>query len=232
MAAACGFLAALLVVLGDEPGSVAAASAGVERSRSLGFPHGPFSEAYVRSYEGWAHRVRGDIDSAQHAAAAVQRIGSEHGIIFWLIAGQVMDHAAQVAAGAGDSAVDGLAAALAAYRGLGIHAMVPSFLAELAEGLLLAGEPEAAGRCVDDLLSFDQQPYMHAEGLRLRAEVRAATGGPGAGEAIRRDLADSGRLAALQGAPLWMSRVADSEARLIGAAPAAGHGGAGAGGAG
>jgi class 3 adenylate cyclase len=228
MAAACGFLGALLVVLGDEAGAVAAASAGVERSRSLGFPHGPFSEAYVRSYEGWAHRVRGDIDSAQHAAAAVQRIGSEHGFIFWLIVGQVMDHAAQVAAGAGDSALDGLAAALAAYRAMGVHAMVPSFLAELAEGLLAAGEPEPAGRCVDDLLTFDQQPYMRAEGLRLRAEVRAATGGTDAAAAVRRDLAEAARLAEAQGAPLWMARVAASEVRLLDAAPVAGPGGAGA----
>ena len=85
---------------------------------------------------------------------------------------------------------------------MGCGAMVPSLLLEQAAGHPALGDPEAGGY-VDDALTHTDQGYARAEGLRLRAEVRAARGGfdPAA---VAADLDLAAALAAEQHAPRYL----------------------------
>src|ERR671919_219468 len=85
LAGTYAFLAPLRFIMGDEAGSLAAVDAGLERCASLQFPHGPFSEAFLRAYEAWLHRVRGDLVAAHEAGAEIVRIAQQHGFVFWMI---------------------------------------------------------------------------------------------------------------------------------------------------
>ena len=225
LAGAHAWLAGVRMVLGDGDGALAAVDAGVARSRDVPFPMGAYSEAMVRSFEAWAHRVRGEIDAARRAAREMTRLGEVHGFAVWVAAGHMNALATEIVAGPTAAAVAGLGGALAAYRALGCGAMVPSLLLEQAAGHLALGDLEAAGRCVDDALGHTVQCYARAEALRMRAEVRAALAGTGGGpdetDAVARDLDAAAAVASAQGAAFYLGRITASRRRLLGDVPGA-----------
>jgi tetratricopeptide (TPR) repeat protein len=220
MAAAYAFLGPLRLVMGDEPGALAAIAAGLERSATLPPPHGAFSEAFVRTYEVWMHRARGALDDARRAGQELLDVTREHGeLVLWAIVAQLHLAATEVMAEPTPAALGRLGAAISAYRGLGVEVTVPSFLLEQAAGHLALGEPDEAGRCVDDALSYADQRYARAEGLRLRAEVRAARSGQRDRRGVHGDLCEALRIATAQEAPFQLARVVDSYRRLVGGDP-------------
>jgi class 3 adenylate cyclase/tetratricopeptide (TPR) repeat protein len=220
LAATLAFLAPLRLLMGDESGALEAVAAGLERSASLQFPHGPFSEAFVRAYEAWVHRTRGDLDGAVQAGDELARIAHQHGFVFWVIVGQLHVGATQVAIEPSRAAVDQLGAAIATYRGFGANALVPALLVERGAGCLAIGDAAEARRCVDDTLSYTAQLFARAEGLRLRAEIRALGGYDGADpHSIEADLREALLLAAMQRAPYYASLAAESYRRLVGDDP-------------
>jgi class 3 adenylate cyclase len=220
LAGTYAFLAPLRFIMGDEAGSLAAVDAGLERCASLQFPHGPFSEAFLRAYEAWLHRVRGDLVAAHDAGAEIVRIAQQHGFVFWMIVGQLATSANQVAVEPTRPALSQLGAAIATYRGLGANALVPTFLVERAAGCLAVGDVDEARRCVDDTLSYADQLYARAEGLRLRAELRAAGGyGQADQHVIKADLREALLLTTVQRAPYYAALAAESYRRLVGDDP-------------
>jgi class 3 adenylate cyclase len=220
LASTYAFLALLRFLMGDEPGAITAVDAGLERCASLQFPHGAFSEAYVRAFEAWLHRARGDVVAAHDAGAEIARIAQRHGFVFWAIVGQLHMSANEVAANPTPAALDQLGSAIATYRGLGANVLVPSWLLEQAEGCVALGDIEQARRCVDDALSYTDQLYARAAGLRLRAEVRAAGGyGEANQHTIKADLREALLQTTTQHAPYYASLAAESYRRLVGEDP-------------
>jgi class 3 adenylate cyclase/tetratricopeptide (TPR) repeat protein len=213
LAGALAWLGCVRMLRGDEDGALAAVEAGVARSRAVPFPMGAYSEAMVRSFEAWAQRVRGEIDAARRAAREMTRLGEEHGFAVWVAAGQMNALATEVVAAPTAAAVGGLAGAIATYRAMGCGAMVPSLLLEQAAGHLALGDLDAAGRDVDDALGHTVQRYARADGLRLRAEVRAARGEAVGG--VARDLDEAAAVAGEQGAALYLGRITASRRRLL-----------------
>ncbi|MGH9229107.1 MAG: adenylate/guanylate cyclase domain-containing protein [Acidimicrobiales bacterium] len=220
LAASYASLALLRFLMGDEAGAIAAVDAGLARCASLPFPHGPFSEAYVRAFEAWLHRARGDLVAAHDAGAEIGRIAQRHGFVFWAIVGQLHTSANEVAANPTPAALGQLDGAIASYRGVGANVLVPSWLLEQAEGSVALGDLERARRCVDDALSYTDQLYARAGGLRLRAEVRAAGGyGEPDRHTIKADLREALLQTTTQRAPYYASLAAESYRRLIGDDP-------------
>ena len=224
MAAAYAFLAPLRHLMGDEAAALAAVEAGLERSARLGFPIGPFSEAFVRAYEAWLHRLRGDPDAALVACDELVRVAGKHGFQFWQVVAQLQMGATMVQVEGSPAAIDRLGTAIHVYRTYGAHALVPSLLLEQAGGLMRAGALDEAERCVEDALAYEFQRYARAEGLRLRAEVRAARGAPGSDTPVDRaavvaDLREAHDVASAQPAPYIVNLVAESHRRLVGGEP-------------
>jgi class 3 adenylate cyclase/tetratricopeptide (TPR) repeat protein len=222
MAAAYAFLAPLRYLMGDEPAALAAVEAGLERSAGLGFPIGPFSEAFVRAYEAWLHRLRGAPEAALAACDELVRVAGKHGFQFWQVVALLQTGATMVQVEGSPATIDRLDSAITVYRTYGAHALVPSLLLEQAEGCMRAGALDEAQRCVDDALSYDVQRYARAEGLRLRAELRAARGGAGTADAaedraaVAADLREAHDVAVAQPAPHLVNLVAESHRRLVG----------------
>jgi hypothetical protein len=195
---------------GDEPGALAAITAGIERSRSLPFPHRVFSEAFVLSDETWLHRMRGDLDQARRAADDLSALADRHGLLWWAVVAEVHLAAADVVSSPTAEAVARLAAASATYRSLGVDVLMPSWLLEQAEGHLALGQPTDAARCIDDALSFTAQHYATPESLRLRALLPTS---PSEGVG---DLRTAFRLAMEQPAPWVAERIAGTYRELVG----------------
>ena len=105
LAAACAFLGPLRFLTGDLAAALQAIHTGMARSESLEFPVGPFSVAFVRTYEAQLHRARGDVQAATEAAEEVGRIGARHGFFDWQMVGRIHLAAARAMA---DSSSDAL----------------------------------------------------------------------------------------------------------------------------
>lgn len=217
LAGAYAFLALLRFIMGDERNALAAVDSGLERCASLQFPQGAFSEAFVRAFEAWLHRARGDFVAARDAAAEIVRIAQQHGFVFWAIVGQLHSSANEVAVNPTRAALGQLGGAIATYRAVGANGLVPSWLLELADGCIAIGDLEQARRCVDDAVSYGDQLYARAAGLRLRAEVRAAGGyGDPDQHTIKADLREALLQATMQRSSYYASLAAESYRRLVG----------------
>jgi class 3 adenylate cyclase/tetratricopeptide (TPR) repeat protein len=208
-AAAWAFLAPLRWMMGDADGALAAVDAGIDRSRSLRFPHSVFSEAFVRADEAWLHRLRGDLDQARRAAHDLAGIADRHGLVWWAVVAEVHLAATGVAASPTADAVMRLATASATYRSLGVDVLMPSWLLEQADGYLALGRLEDAARCIDDAFSFTDQHYARPEALRLRALLHSV-------HDAEDDLRAAFGVAMGQPAPWFAGRVARTYRDVVG----------------
>jgi class 3 adenylate cyclase/tetratricopeptide (TPR) repeat protein len=218
LAAALAFLAPLRLIRGDERGALAAADAGVERSRDLAFPRGPFSLAFVRMYESWLHRMLGDGDSARAAAEEVLRIGERHGFFDWVMTGRIHLAAAAIADEPSLAVLDEMGDAIALWRSVGGRIGLPLLLVEQGWAYLALGERERAASCLADAedVAGRYQRFAFAELHRLRAELFAASNGKH-DPAIAEELLAGMRLAERQGAHLFVVRCGDAYVRRLGA---------------
>jgi hypothetical protein len=217
LAAALAFLGPLRFLRGDEAGAFDAVRAGLARCEGLEFPRGPFSVAFVRNYEAFLHRARGDADAAVAAAEDVIRVGERHGFLDWQIVGQMQLYAAQAMTAASPEAVGRLSEAITTWCTVGGEALVPYLLVEQAAGYLALDEVDPAAGALDHAFEIigRGQRLAAAEALRLRAELTARTN-PDGHDAIAADLVEAIRLGEEQSAVWFVLRAALSHARLLG----------------
>jgi len=174
MAAACAFLGPLRLSLGDEVGALEAIQLGLARSQALEFPRGPYSVAFVRTFDALLHRRRGDVASAAVAAEEVIRIGERHGFFDWLMVGRMHVAAAEAMTGASAAALDEMGEAIETWCKVGGEALIPTLLVEQADGYLARGHLDKTRACLDQAFGAIArgQRVALAEALRLRAELR------------------------------------------------------------
>jgi tetratricopeptide (TPR) repeat protein len=174
MAAACAFLGTLRLSLGDETGALEALYLGVTRSRALEFPRGPYSVAFVRTYQALVHRRRGDLAAAARAAEEVIRIGERHGFFDWMMVGRMHVAAARAMTGPSATALDEMGEAIDTWCKVGGEALIPTLLVEQADGYLALGDLDKASECLERAFGAIArgQRVALAEALRLRAELR------------------------------------------------------------
>jgi class 3 adenylate cyclase/tetratricopeptide (TPR) repeat protein len=217
MAAACAFLGPLLFLTGDEKGALEAIRTGVVRSQPLEFPRGPFSVAFVRTFEAQLHRLRGDPADAAVAAEEVIRIGERHGFFDWQMVGRMHVAAADAMTSTSAAALDRMGEAIATWCKVGGEALIPSLLVEQADGYLARGDLENASGCLDRAfggIGRGQRLALPAA-LRLRAELRLGSD-PSATAAADADLRKAIGLAEAEGDVYSRLRAALTHRRLLG----------------
>jgi class 3 adenylate cyclase len=209
MAAACAFLGTLRLSLGDEAGALEALHLGVTRSQALEFPRGPYSVAFVRTYEALVHRRRGDLVRAARAAEEVIRIGERHGFFDWMMVGRMHVAAAQAMAGPSAAALEEMGQAIDTWCKVGGEALIPTLLVEQADGYLARDDLDKASECLERAFGSIArgQRVALAEALRLRAELRLRSDPPARAEADA-DLREAIGVAREQGDVYSLLRVA------------------------
>jgi class 3 adenylate cyclase len=216
LAAACAILGPLRFLTGDLAAALEAIHTGRVRSESLPFPIGPFSMAFVRTYEAGLHRARGDVQMATAAAEEVSRIGARYGFVDWQMVGQMHLAAARAMADGSSNALDEMDDALTTWCAVGGGLLIPWLRAELAAGYLARDDLDKATRCLDQAFQgmAGGQRLGLPEALRLRAELRLRVD-PAARPAAEADLREAIAVARAQGAAYFALRAALSRRRLL-----------------
>jgi class 3 adenylate cyclase/tetratricopeptide (TPR) repeat protein len=226
LAVAYAYLGPVRFLTGDAAGALTAIRAGAERSRPLGFPMGPFSLAFVRTYESVLLRVMGDGPGALAAAEEALGIGERHGFFDWQIVGRMHRGAAEVLAEPTPEALGEMDQAIGVWSAVGGEAQIPWLRAEQAAGHLALGQLEQARARLDQAFQGMRggQFLGLPEALRLRAELRLRSGvsdGSEAGADLRRAIGvarDQGDLYGLLRAALTHRRLLGDGGDLVGAA--------------
>jgi class 3 adenylate cyclase len=218
LAAALAFLAPLRYARGDVGGALAAPGPAVARCQQIAFPVGPFSLAFVREYEAWFHRLRGDNAGARAAAEEVVQIGEQHGFFDWIVTGRIHLTAALVAEQPSLATLSEMREAIELWTAVGGRVGLPALLVEQGFGYLALGDVENTARCIDEAVSLAgaDQRFGYSELHRLRAELALATAGI-TDPAVEAELLAGMRLAQEQAAPLFLVRCGDSYERIFGA---------------
>ncbi|TFV86972.1 adenylate/guanylate cyclase domain-containing protein [Blastococcus sp. CT_GayMR16] len=188
----------------------------IRRAEEVGFPRGPFSLAFVKTYAAFIRRFLGDHDAARRLGAEVVALGELHGYAYWISLGS-----AYLAADTPDLAADRafLEQAIATLRLMGHEAFVASALAYLAHLHAQADDVERAAELIDEalLLVHKAGENLHLpELLRQRALYTLSRGG-NADRAVA-DLTEAVRIATEQGARVARLRAAVQLARVPAAA--------------
>jgi hypothetical protein len=217
LGAVFAFLSPLQLFWGDEEGALVAATAGVERCRDLEFPRGPFTVAFVRTYEAWMHRERGVPDAAIAAAEEVIELGDRHGFFDWVAAGRIQRLAAMLAMEPSVPLLDELGDAIRAFRINGEEWILSSLLIDRGWGYLALGDLDQVESCLletQEVLDHGQKTSL-AEAHRLQAELMARRSGPH-DPAVAHQLRAGMRFAIDQGAHLFVLRCGASYERWLG----------------
>ena len=61
----------------------------VARAEAIGFPHGPFSLAFVKTYAAWIRRFLGQHDASRLLGSEVVGIGQAYGYAYWMMLGSL-----------------------------------------------------------------------------------------------------------------------------------------------
>jgi len=216
LAAACAFLGPLRFLTGDLAAALQAIDTGMVRSESLEFPVGPFSVAFVRTYEAQLHRARGDAQAATAAAEEVGRIGARHGFFDWQLVGRMHLAAARAMTDSSPDALDEMDEAITTWCAVGGEAMIPWLRVEQAAGYLARDDVDKATRCLGQAFGgmAGGQRLALPEALRLRAELRLRVDPAAAGSA-EADLREAISVARAQGTAYSVLRAALSRRRLL-----------------
>jgi class 3 adenylate cyclase len=220
LAAACAFLGPLHFLTGDLDAALQAIHTGRVRSESLEFPVGPFSVAFVRTYEAQLHRARGDAQAATAAAEEVGRIGARHGFFDWQLVGRMHLAAARAMTDSSPDALDEMDEAITTWCAVGGEAMVPWLRVEQAAGYLARDDVDKATRCLGQAFEgmAGGQRLALPEALRLRAELRLRVD-PAAASSAEADLREAIAVARAQGTAYSVLRAALSRHRLLNGGP-------------
>jgi class 3 adenylate cyclase len=190
-------------------------AAAVRRSEAIGFPQGPFSLAFVKTFAAWVRRFAGDEEAAWRLGAEVVAIGREHGYTFWATIGSA--YAATDPPG-GEAHRAHLEGVIATLRLMGQESFAAAHLGYLAQLHATAGDVDRALELVDEALESVHKTgeYLHLpELLRQRAGYIGALGRPDSRDAVA-DLLEAEAVAAEQGASLARLRAAVDLAGLPG----------------
>ena len=216
LAAACAFLGPLRFLTGDLAAALQAIDTGMVRSESLAFPVGPFSVAFVRTYEAQLHRARGDAQAATAAAEEAGRIGARHGFFDWQMVGRMHLAAARAMTDSSPDALDEMDEAITTWCAVGGEAMIPWLRVEQAAGYLARDDVDKATRCLGQAFGglAGGQRLALPEALRLRAELRLRVD-PAATDGAEADLREAISVARAQGTPYSVLRAVLSRHRLL-----------------
>lgn len=177
----------------------------VRRAEEMGFPRGPFTVGFVKTYAAWIRRFAGDDDAARALGAEVVSVGVKHGYAYWVALGS-----AYLAGPPGEKpSAAYLQATVDTLRMMGHEAFLPSVLSSLAVMTAADGDTERACQLIDDALATARRTgeMVHVpEILWRRAEFSLAREG-GAPTALA-DLTEAVALATEQGASVARLRAA------------------------
>ncbi len=186
------------------------------RAEHIGFPRGPWSMAFVKTYGAWMRYFRGDRAEARALGAEVVGIGQEHGYAYWTLLGS--SYMAGTDLARPDRAF--LEQVLVSLRGIGQEAFAGANLAALAELVDADGDVDAAHELIEQALQVVQKTgeQLHLPDLlRRRAGYTVARGGPDADAAA--DLDAAIEVATEQGAHVTRLRAAVALAQLTHSRP-------------
>jgi class 3 adenylate cyclase/tetratricopeptide (TPR) repeat protein len=179
---------------------------GLRRAEAIGFPRGPFSLAFVKTYAAWIRRIQGDYAAAQRLGAEVVAIGAEHGYAYWTALGSAY-LATSTPGGPPDRVF--LEQVVVGLRLMGQEAFAPANIGYLAELTASSGDVDRAHELVSEAVELVHKTgeFLHLpELLRARAEYTLARGGD-AEDAVA-DLTEAVRVATEQGARVARLRAA------------------------
>ncbi len=198
-------LACVAALRGEPAVSARHEEEAVRRAEALGFPRGPFTEGFVKTYAAWVRQFQGDGEAARRLASDVVAVGHKHGYAYWVGLGSA--YLAGPPGGPPDPAF--LAGTVEALRQMGHQAFLASLLATLARMAADTGDLDEASRLIDDALETAHRTgeMLHVpEILRSRA-VFALSRGQRPAEAVS-DLLAAVTLATEQGAAVSRLRAA------------------------
>jgi class 3 adenylate cyclase/tetratricopeptide (TPR) repeat protein len=207
---------------GDLTGAEAELAQAARRVERLGFPQGPFNQAYTRFVESWVGIEAGQLDRAAVLAADLTELAERHGVDFWRLAGAAQQATVRALAALGADHPDPttLAAHIATittlldtWRTLGLLIYITTYDAVLGRLLIAVGQPEQARARLDTALALARDTGMcfyDAELLRLRAHTQTDP------DARRADVGAAVELARRQGATLFELRAALDDYELRG----------------
>lgn len=205
-------LACVSITQGDTGAALEWEMEATRRAEEIGFPRGPFSLAFVKTYSAWIRRFLGDHDAARLLGAEVVGIGQAYGYLYWITLGSSYLTTTEEA-GRPDPAF--LEQIVATLRLMGQEAFAASNLAYLADLADEAGDPGRALGFVDEAIDI---VHKTGENLHLAALLRRRAGYSGALggriEDVVTDLTEACRVATEQGARVERLRSAIAMAGL------------------
>lgn len=204
-------LACLATLRGDAQEADRWEASALARTEAIGFPRGPWSLAFVKTYGAWMRHFRGERAAARAMGAEVVAIGQEHGYAYWTMlgssymAGPSLDKPERPF----------LEQVIVTLRAMGQEAFAASNLAALAELIDADGDVDAASDLIEQALQVVEkagEELHRPDLLRRRAAYTLARGGPPADAAA--DLRAAVEVATEQGARVTRLRAAVALARL------------------
>ncbi len=184
----------------------------VRRAEAIGFPRGPFSLAFVKTYSAWNRRFLGDWAGSQAIGAEILQIGLDYGYAYWMLLGS--SYVGTETPGARPDRAF-VTQNIATLRLMGQQAFSASHLALAAQLAADEGDLDAAAGFIADALEVIHKTgeYLHLpEALRLRGEYAFARFGDA--EEAAADITGALRVAIEQGAQVSRLRAALALARL------------------
>jgi class 3 adenylate cyclase/tetratricopeptide (TPR) repeat protein len=118
----------------------------VQRAEAVGFPRGPFTVGFVKTYAAWIRQFRREDEAARSLAADVVAVGHKHGYAYWVVLGSA--YLSGPPGGAPDATF--LATTVDTLRLMGHEAFLASILASLARMTARAGDVERSYEQIND----------------------------------------------------------------------------------
>ena len=205
-------LACVSVTQGDTEAARKWEEEAIERAEEIGFPRGPFSMAFVKTYAAWIRRFTGDHAAARLLGAEVASIGQSYGYVYWVTLGSSY-LTTQEPSGQPDPSF--LAEVISALRLMGQEAFAASNLAYMAELEADAGNTEKALEFIEEAIDVVHKTgeNLHLASLLRRRALYSLALGRDSVDAIA-DLTEAVRVAAEQGAVVERLRAASALAQL------------------
>lgn len=202
-------LAAARLVTGDFAGAQAEFAHTTRRVEHLGFPQGPYSRQYARSYEAWMYIEAGELDRAADVVAAMTADAERYGFDAWALIGATQQCTITGLKAPDAQHIATMEMLVEAWRAAEVRMFLTFYDSVVARLLIAAGRIDDARARLDAALQLATDTDVHfydAELLRLRAHT----------EPDQRGLHDALELARTQGAVIFELRCAMDLFHLVG----------------
>jgi tetratricopeptide (TPR) repeat protein len=203
-------------VQGEREAAAQAAQEALELSGQLGFPAGPFSEAYSRAYLGYMYQLEGDFRRAVDEFRSVTSLGTRHGFAMWESLGSIHALIAAAHLEPTPETVGAIGHTRLLLHQLGVSSFQPYFLTAQAELTAVLGDLPTALHLFDEAVKMSddiEERHYLAETFRKRAGARARKGGDP--RTVAADLVKAFELARDQNAYLFQVRAAIDMHQLL-----------------